>query len=208
MTHTHVPTRRANPLHAGYEIVTALSMTVGRGAAARTVAVVAAVGTDDRVVDIGCGPATAAREAARRGATVTGVDPAPAMLRLARWITVVRRIGGLTWVQASAESLPLPAADATVVWALSSVHHWVDRAAALGEVHRVLRPGGRVVLAERLVGPGARGHAAHGLTHGQADHLARELQELGFADVRVETRRAARRTLVVVHGRRLAGGAG
>ena len=55
------------------------TMLVGRGSLSRLVAGLAGVGPGDRVVDVGCGPGGAAREAARRGATVTGVDPAPVM---------------------------------------------------------------------------------------------------------------------------------
>ena len=59
-----------------------LIMSLAGGAAARLAADVAAVSDGDRVIDVGCGPGTAVREAARRGARVTGVDPAPVMLRL------------------------------------------------------------------------------------------------------------------------------
>ena len=70
-------------VHHAAEVVTVISMAVGRSAAARVVADIAEVGPGDRVVDIGCGPGTAVREAARRGATATGVDPSPIMLRIA-----------------------------------------------------------------------------------------------------------------------------
>jgi len=66
----------------------------------------------------------------------------------------------------------------------------------------VLARGGLLVLAERLTRPGARGHAAHGLTRDQADQLAAELGVAGFDDVRTETRTAGRRTLVIVRGTR------
>ncbi|PRC58527.1 SAM-dependent methyltransferase, partial [Mycobacterium sp. ITM-2017-0098] len=59
---------------------------------------------DDHVVDIGCGPGSAARPAARTGARVTGVDPSESMLRLARLVT--RRRSAVTWAEGSAEALP------------------------------------------------------------------------------------------------------
>jgi ubiquinone/menaquinone biosynthesis C-methylase UbiE len=183
-----------------YEAITALSMTVGRGAAARTIADVAAVGAGDRLVDIGCGPGTAVREAARRGAASTGVDPSPLMLDLARRISFLRGVRYITWVEGSAEAIPVPDGAASVAWALSSVHHWVDRPTGLAEASRALVPGGRLVLAERLARPGARGHAAHGLTRDQADELAAELGAAGFVDIRIETRGAGRRALLVVRG--------
>jgi SAM-dependent methyltransferase len=90
----------------------------------------------------------------------------------------------------------------TVAWAISSVHHWDGRAAGLSEARRVLAPGGCLVLAERLIRPGARGHAAHGLTGNQADDLVGQLAAAGFVEVGVEARRAGHRDLVIVRGRK------
>ena len=66
----------------------------------------------------------------------------------------------------------------------------------------MLAPGGRLVLAERLTLPGASGHAAHGLTWDEGEVLTAELDALGFVDVRTETRRVGRRTLLIVRGLR------
>ncbi len=183
-----------------WQIVTALSMTAGRGPLARAVADAAELTPADRVVDIGCGPGTAVRIAARRAATATGIDPDPAMLRLARWITALRRPPDVSWLQGRAEKLPLPDDQATVVWAISSAHHWEDRGTGIGEAWRVLAPGGRLVLAERLARPGARGHAAHGLTRDHAEDLARQLADAGFGQVRLHTAKAGHRALVIVSG--------
>ncbi len=183
------------------QIVTALSMTAGRGPLARAVADAAELTPADRVVDVGCGPGTAVRIAARQGAaTATGIDPDPAMLRLARWITALRRPPVISWLQGRAEKLPLPDDQATVVWAISSAHHWEDRGTGIGEARRVLAPGGRLVLAERLARPGARGHAAHGLTLDQAEDLARQLADAGFGQVRLRIAKAGHRALVIIRG--------
>ncbi len=188
-------------LRAGYRLLTAISMTVGRGPAARAVAALAGLVPQDRLIDIGCGPGTAARTAARQCAGVTGVDPAPEMLRLGQWITAARRIINVTFREGRAEALPLPDASVTVAWALSSVHHWPDRAAGLAEAARVLAPGGRILLAERLVKPGARGHAAHGLSRNEASRLAADLAAAGFTGASCDTRKAGRRrTLLIVRG--------
>jgi len=66
----------------------------------------------------------------------------------------------------------------------------------------VLAPGGRLVLAERLARPGARGHAARGLTRDHAEDLARQLQlaDVGFGQVRLHTARAGHRALVIIRG--------
>ena len=91
-----------------WQIVTALSMTAGRGPLARAVADAAELTPADRVVDIGCGPGTAVRIAARQGAAATGVDPDPAMLRLARWITALRRPPDVAGSKAGPRSCPCP----------------------------------------------------------------------------------------------------
>jgi ubiquinone/menaquinone biosynthesis C-methylase UbiE len=121
-------------------------------------------------------------------------------LRFARWISAARRVDGLDWRVGRTESLPLPDASVTVSSAISTVDYWDDRTAGLGEIRRVLAPAGRVLLAERLVQPGAHGHAAHGLTAEQADRLAAVLAVAGFTDIHIDTRRAGRRTFLIVVG--------
>ncbi len=182
------------------DTLVALSMSVGRGRPARWVAAAAELTREDRVVDIGCGPGAAARMAAQAAGEVIGVDPSPVALGLARWISTVRRVHGATWMEGVAESLPLDDGRVTVAWALSSVHHWTDRRAGLREIHRVVVPGGRVVLAERLIRSGARGHAAHGLSAEGADDLMAEMESAGFSAVGIDRREAGRRPLLVVHG--------
>lgn len=186
---------RAQPV---VELVTALAMTAGRGPVARAIISEARLTAADRAADIGCGPGTAVREAARRGVPVTGIDPSSVALRLARLLTRPSAGASITWMRGSAERLPLPDGSATVLWSVSSVHHWADQAAGLAEVRRVLAPSGRVLLAERLIRPGARGHATHGFTRAQAEDLARALASAGFAAVRSKILTAGRRTMVVV----------
>jgi SAM-dependent methyltransferase len=175
-------------------------VTLGRGSSASTVADLARTGPSDRVVDVGCGSGTAARLAGRRGSTATGIDPSPWKLRTARAITSVRRMPRVTFLAGSAESMPLPEASATVVWSMSSVHHWGDRVRGLAEARRVLAPGGRLLLAERRVKQGARGLRAHGLTAEQEAQLLLEVKEAGFQDVKVESRGSGGKAFVVVLG--------
>src|SRR5262249_28039025 len=138
----------------------------------------------DTVVDVGCGPGTAVRRAARHGTSVVGVDPAPGMLRVARMLT--RPSDRVRFAPGTAEALPLPDASASVLGSIASVHHWADLDAGLGEARRVLRPGGRLVAIERRARPGARGHASHGWTDDQARAFAQRCLEYGFADAAVD----------------------
>jgi ubiquinone/menaquinone biosynthesis C-methylase UbiE len=150
----------------------------------------------DRVVDVGCGPGTAARAGARCGAQIIGVDPAPSMLSIARRVT--RRTDAIVWRQGTAESLPVPDSWATVVWSIATVHHWNDVDRGLAEVRRVLGSRGRLVVVERQVRPGASGHASHGWTNDQADAFAHRCTQAGFVDPAVTQHRSGRSSLVAV----------
>ncbi|HLN16188.1 MAG TPA: class I SAM-dependent methyltransferase [Acidimicrobiales bacterium] len=183
-------------------LASGLSMTVGRGTAARFVADLAELSADDRVVDVGCGPGTAVRVAARRAGSAVGVDPAPVMLRLARALTKGSVRARATYAEGTAEALPLPDGSVTVAWALSSAHHWSDVETGLGELRRVLAPGGRFFIVERLSRPGARGHAAHGFTAALSDEVIEAARSAGFSDVARSEHRPGRRQLVVVSGHR------
>lgn len=175
-----------------------LIMVVMGRAKARLAADVASVADADHVVDVGCGPGTAVRAAAGRGARVTGVDPAPVMLRLAR--TLTRDQPGITWADGVAEDLPLQDGSATVVWSLATVHHWKDVTAGLAEVHRVLASGGRFLAIERQVRPGATGLASHGWTEHQAESFAAQCRTAGLQNVQIENQRTGRRAVWVVSG--------
>ena len=189
--------------HPGFSGVTgslfALIFLIMGRANARVAVDTAAVSTGDTVVDIGCGPGTAARLAADCGASVTGVDPSPAMLRIARLFT---RGGAVEFSQGTAEHLPIPDGSATVVWSLATVHHWHNVAAGLGEAHRVLAPGGRLLAVERQSPHGATGIASHGWTRQQADSFAGQARSAGFDRIDVAARSVGRRSVWVVSARR------
>ena len=188
------------PLGALNHALMVVSMVFGRGPVARGVADLAQLNAEDRVVDVGCGPGAAVRVAALQCAEAIGVDPSPSMVHLGRRISWLRRRRNTTFRVGSAESIPLSGQCATVFWALSSVHHWNDRNAGIVEVVRILLPGGRVLLVERVNQPGTRGHATYGLTWSQLDSLAGELEAVGFTAVKVESRTFGRRAVAVVSG--------
>lgn len=174
-------------------------LLTGRGNA-RLAADLARVSPTDHVVDIGCGPGTAARVAARRGARVTGVDPSPPMLRLARAVT--RTGAGIEWAEGGAEALPLADGSATVIWALATVHHWRDVTKGLAEAHRVLAPGGRLLAVERQSPPDATGFASHGWTAQQAESFAALCRTAGLVQAQVRSDEVGRRKVWVVSATR------
>jgi ubiquinone/menaquinone biosynthesis C-methylase UbiE len=177
----------------------ALSMVAGRSQVAGAIVAEANLTDQDRVADIGCGPGTAVRVAAARGVPVTGIDPSPVALRMARMLTRNSAAGHVTYSLGSAEQLPLPDDAVTVVWSISSVHHWADPAAGCAEIHRVLAPGGRVLLAERLLRPGASGH---GYSSERAEELCRTLRSIGFTGVRSHTIATGRKKRIIMCGGR------
>jgi len=175
-------------------IVGVILLWMGR-ANARLAAEITDVSAGDRVVDVGCGPGGAAREAAKRGARATGVDPASVMLRLARTFT---RGAGVEWVAGTAEKVPLPDGSATVLWSLATVHHWQDVGGGLSEAHRLLTPNGRLLAVERSTQVGATGLASHGWTRQQAESFAAQCRTAGFENVTVGQRGQGRRAVWTV----------
>lgn len=182
-------------------LVAAVGFLVGRDDDADLAVRLTRLGPGDDVVDIGCGPGVAARRAAAAGiASVVGLDPAPVMLRVARLAGLVPRPGRVRprYRVGAAESLPLPDGSASVVWSLSTVHHWPDLDAGIAEVARVLRPGGRLLAIEHRSEPGATGIASHGWTPDQADRFGERLDAAGFTDIRVELHEVGHRPPVSV----------
>ena len=107
----------------------------------------AALQPGTRVLDVACGTGVVTRAAAERiGPTgsVTGIDVAPDMIAVAR--TIPSGGAPITWQEADAASLPLPDESFDVGLCQMGLMFMEDRAGALGELHRVLAPGGRVVV--------------------------------------------------------------
>ena len=92
------------------------------------------------VVDLGAGTGKLTRSLAALGHHVVAVEPLGEMLDRLR-----ATVPGVTAVMGSAESMPLPDGAADVV-ACAQAFHWFDQEAALAEIARVLRPGGRIAL--------------------------------------------------------------
>jgi SAM-dependent methyltransferase len=88
------------------------------------------------VVELGAGTGKLTRAVAALGVRVVAVEPDPRML-------AVLRGHGLEGVEGSAEGIPFADGVADAVVAGSSLH-WFELEQALPEIHRVLRPGGRL----------------------------------------------------------------
>ena len=96
-----------------------------------------------RIADIGCGPGAFAEALSSRGAKVTAIDSAPAMLA-----AVEARGLGCELVEADALSLPLASGSHDAACLVQVLEYVPDPVAALREAARIVRPGGVVLAAD------------------------------------------------------------
>ena len=101
----------------------------------------AGVGPGCELLDAGCGAGLAAAEAVARGARVSGIDAAPALLAIAR-----ERAPSGRFEEGDLEALPFADATFDVVTGFNAFQYAADPLAALAEARRVLKPGGRVAI--------------------------------------------------------------
>jgi ubiquinone/menaquinone biosynthesis C-methylase UbiE len=90
-----------------------------------------------------------------KAVVIFGVDPTPAMFDLARRKPNIKRAGNRADIRiGDAAHLPWPAAHFDAVVAIHSFQFWRPPEACVAEAHRVLKPGGRLILV-------LRDHSAH-----------------------------------------------
>ena len=125
----------------------------------------------EHVLDVACGTGTVTRLALQRvgpAGTVVGLDINPGMLAVARSATPSGT--SIEWHEASAEEMPLPDSSFDVVLCQMGLQFVPDKLAALREMHRVLKPGGRLIL--NVPGPTPRAFTSMG--EALARHIGRE----------------------------------
>ncbi|MEW6777431.1 MAG: methyltransferase domain-containing protein, partial [Bdellovibrionota bacterium] len=109
------------------------------------------------ILDLGCGAGHFALRLGEEvpGSHVTGADPSSQMIRRALGTRGDFRYVSVRFVLAPAEELPFSNGSFDAVVSLVSIKHWKDRKAGLAEASRVLRPGGKLYVAE--IDPGRKG---------------------------------------------------
>jgi ubiquinone/menaquinone biosynthesis C-methylase UbiE len=159
----------------------------------------------ERVLDAACGTGVVARAASSRvGARghVTGVDFNPGMLEVAR-ATADGAGQAIAWQEGNLEALPFRDGSFDVVLCQQGLQFCPDKAAAVSELRRVLRDGGRLALSVwrdighcpyMLVVTGALAHHVGAeasqrmsapCSFGSADALRAVLRQVGFKDVQI-----------------------
>jgi SAM-dependent methyltransferase len=115
---------------------------------ARYQAHLASVRPGQRVLEYGCGSGSAAFDLAAQGADVVGIDISPVGVRVAT-DTAAERGSTATFAVMNAEQLDVPDRSFDVICGSGILHH-LDLDRALGEVARVLAPGGWAAFVEPL----------------------------------------------------------
>jgi len=106
----------------------------------------------DRVLDVGCGNGTPAIQLARaRPVEVVGISVSERQVARANQRAREAGLGDrVSFEQVNAMDLPYPAGSFDGAWALESMLHMPDKVRVLSEVARVVRPGGRMSIADMV----------------------------------------------------------
>jgi SAM-dependent methyltransferase len=127
------------------------------------------------VLDLGCGTGQISIPLAQRGANVLGVDVSPAMVSTLRALAYRRDLPTLSAIAMPVEELDLPPASVDLIVSSYALHHLrdADKARLVTAAYGWLRPGGRLVIADMMLGRGgtARDRA---IIRGKLSVLARK----------------------------------
>ena len=133
----------------GPEVYEACLVTAQMGLAAEELVRAAEIGPNDKVLDVGCGTGVVARAAAARtqvDAQVTGADVNAPMLAAAAGFAKNAGFPEIDWVECDAADMPFADETFDVTLCQQGLQFMPDRAGALREMARVMKPGGRLAL--------------------------------------------------------------
>jgi ubiquinone/menaquinone biosynthesis C-methylase UbiE len=185
------PTGRTIGTPRRYDFITSFLFAGRRRQSFHELAKAAGIQPGDRVLDVGCGTGYLARmiaEAVGPKGSVVGIDAAPEMI--AHAASRSQSAANVTFEVGSAGALSFADSTFDVVVSSLTMHHLdrADRLPAVGEMRRVLRPGGRLLIAEfqapkghlwkAFLGPIGLAAMAHVVPHVEA-----LVAEAGFAQI-------------------------
>jgi ArsR family transcriptional regulator len=98
------------------------------------------------VADLGCGEGYLTIEAARWAKRVIAIDRSTDVLARGKELARRRGVKNITWKRGELQKVPIDDASMDLVLLSQALHHADEPRAALQEAHRILRPGGRVLL--------------------------------------------------------------
>lgn len=136
-----------------------------------------------RVADLGAGTGYLLPPLARHFAHVIGVDSSAEMIALAQKHASDQNLTNIELRHGRLEQLPLADGEIDLALAILMLHHLSEVEAAIAEIHRVLKPGGRVLIVELHPHQNERFRAAMADRHrGTApQRLAQLITQAGFA---------------------------
>lgn len=116
----------------------------------RVMAQMAKIGSDDRVLDAGCGVGGSSVWLARNvGASVAGINLSARQLEIAQQLATANDVGDrIAFSVQSFTETSFPDDSFDVVWGLESICYAENKERFLAEALRVLKPGGRVIVAD------------------------------------------------------------
>jgi ubiquinone/menaquinone biosynthesis C-methylase UbiE len=109
-------------------------------------------GPGDRVLDVACGPGLFTLALAERGAHATGLDATEAFLEGARIEAQRRGVAEIRFLSGDASDLPFEPGEFDLATCRAAFHHFPQPERVLAEMTRVVRPGGKILIAD-LVAP-------------------------------------------------------
>ncbi len=100
------------------------------------------------VADVGTGTGYLAKKLAEYAKTVNAIDSSPAMLEVARQSLTKQQHKNIKLIEGDAHDLPLSDDSQDMVYANLLIHHLLEPSLAIKEMHRVIKPGGQVIITD------------------------------------------------------------